>query len=188
MVKRQKEEKKENSLIRNFLIKVLISLLLFLSFLIGIKKDKNFKNIIYEHIYNNNISFAKLSTMYNNAFGSIFPIKTPTDEIVMVFDDKLNYKSINTYKNGFILNLNNNLVPNIVNGMIVFIGNKDDYGKTVIVETEDKTQIWYSNLDITNLMIYDYIKKGDIVGEARDNKLIMVFQKDGEYLDYKEFI
>ena len=188
MAKRQEKEKKENNLIRDFIIKILISLIMFLSFLIGIKQDKNFKNIIYDNVYNNNISFAKLSSIYNNVFGSIFPLKTATEETVMVFDDKLDYKSINTYKNGFILSLNRNLVPNMFNGMIVFIGDKEDYGKTVIVETEDKTQIWYSNLEETNLVIYDYIKKGDFIGEAKDNKLIMVFQKDGEYLDYKDFI
>ena len=34
----------------------------------------------------------------------------------------------------------------------------------------------------------DYVEKGKLLGEAQDEKLYLVFQKDGSYLNYKEYI
>jgi len=36
--------------------------------------------------------------------------------------------------------------------------------------------------------MYDYLKAGDIVGETLDDKLYIVFMKDGKVLDYKDYI
>ena len=36
--------------------------------------------------------------------------------------------------------------------------------------------------------MYDYLKKGSIIGEALDDKLVLVFTKDGKNLDYKKYI
>ena len=184
----KKEEKKESKIVRNTLIKILISLILFLSFLIGIKQSENFKTKIYENVYEKSMFFAGINSWYNKTFGSILPVKNVFDNDVMVFDEKPDYKAINKYKDGFLLELDNNLVPIIKDGIIIYIGEKEGYGKTVIVESDDKTNIWYSNMNFNNVNLYDYVKKNDYVGEAIDNKLILVFQRNGDYLDYKEFI
>ena len=67
------------------------------------------------------------------------------------------------------------------------IGEKE-YGNTVIVQDDTGLEIWYSNINIGNITIYDYVKKGDYLGEAIDNKLIMIFKKDGEVEDYNKYI
>ncbi len=185
---RKCEEKKENKIVKNYLIKILISLILFLSFLIGIKKSDQFKKDIYASVYNKSMFFAGINKWYNETFGSILPVSNVFESDVMVFDDKLSYKSINKYKDGYLLELNNSVVPFIKDGIVVYIGNKEGYGKTIVVQSDDKTEIWYSNINYNNIDIYDYVKKNDYVGEAIDNNLILVFQRNGDYLDYKEFI
>ena len=45
-----------------------------------------------------------------------------------------------------------------------------------------------SNIDLLNYKLYDYVEKGELIGETINKNLILQFQKNGEYLDYKEII
>ena len=47
---------------------------------------------------------------------------------------------------------------------------------------------YYANINAMNLKLYDYIEKGTLLGETKDNKLYLVFSKNGEYLNYKDYI
>ena len=71
--------------------------------------------------------------------------------------------------------------------MVVFIGDKENYGKTVIIESLEGIDYWYCNIHNTSLKLYDYVEKGTLVGEVQ-NDLYMVFSKDGNYLNYEEYI
>ena len=48
--------------------------------------------------------------------------------------------------------------------------------------------MWYGNLQNINVELYDYVEKGKLLGEAKGTNLYLVYQKDGEYVDYKEYI
>lgn len=182
----KKKKKNESSILKKLLYKSIICMILFLLFLICNKKYQTFNNLFYDKIYNNNISFAKINNWYKSHFGSILPIKKVDD--VLVFNESITYDSKEDYLDGVVLNVSDNyLVPVINDGIIVFIGEKE-YGNTVIVQDDTGLEIWYSNINIGNITIYDYVKKGDYLGEVKDNKLIMVFKKDGEVEDYNKYI
>ena len=183
----KKYKKKENNKIKIFLIKVMVCIMLFLLFLICNKKINNFDSIIYENVYSKNFSFAKFNSWYEKTFGNIFPIKKIED--IQVFNESFVYKSKKEYLDGVELEVDNNyLVPSIKNGIVVFIGEKENYGYTIILEDEDGLDIWYSNVKVMNLKMYDYVNKGDYIGEVKNNKLIMVFKKDGKKDDYQKYI
>ena len=108
---------------------------------------------------------------------------------VLVFNESLSYKSKDRYLDGVILTVDDNyIVPSISDGIIIFIGEKDGYGKTIIVEDDTGLDIWYSNINVLNISLYEYVKKGDYLGEAIDNSLIMSFQKKGIIEDYNKYI
>ena len=71
--------------------------------------------------------------------------------------------------------------------MVVFIGNKEGYGNTVIIEDLDGVYNWYGNIDNTSLKLYDYVDKGTLVGEV-NNTLYLVFSKGDKYLNYEEYL
>ena len=71
--------------------------------------------------------------------------------------------------------------------MVVFIGNKENYNNTVIIEDLNGVYIWYGNINTTSLKLYDYVEKGSYIGEASNN-LYMVFSKDNKYLSYEEYL
>ena len=81
----------------------------------------------------------------------------------------------------------NYLVPTLDEGMVVFIGEKENYGNTIIIENLEGINFWYANINNTSLKLYDYVEKGTFVGEVNKN-LYMVFSKDGNYLNYEEYI
>ena len=80
------------------------------------------------------------------------------------------------------------MIPIIKSGIVVFTGEKEGYGNTVVVQQGDGVEVWYANIKEIKVSMYDYLKAGDILGEADGSKLYLVFTKEGEILDYKKYI
>ncbi len=53
-------------------------------------------------------------------------------------------------------------------GIVRFIGEKDGFGSTVIIQHSDKSESWYGNLHSIEAELYQFIDKGAIVGTASD--------------------
>ncbi len=184
-------EKKRNVFsIYRYLCKVLFVVFLTLLVLIFMKKDPQFKTDFYKFVYNSHFSFATFNDVYEKYMGNPLPFK---DLLVQgtepVFNEQLVYKETNIYKDGVELKVDKNyMVPALDSGIVVFIGDKDDYKNTVIVQQANGIDVWYSNVSVDNLKLYDYIEKGSLIGEVKTDSLYMVFKKDGKVLDYKDYI
>ena len=180
--------RKHNKFLYRCITKVLICLIIFVSLLIVIKVNPSLKEKIYKVIYEDHFSFSYVNNLYKKYFGNVLPFENiaPTEE---VFNEKIVYNEISLYKDGALLDVSDNyLVPVIESGIVVFIGEKENYGNTVIVQQINGIDVWYGNVVINDIKIYDYIEKGTLLGEVLDNKLYLVFQKEGKYLDYKEYL
>ena len=170
--------------------KALLVVFLTLLVLIFIKKDPQFKTDFYKFVYNSHFSFAIFNDVYEKYMGNPLPFK---DLLVQgtepVFNEQLVYKETNIYKDGVELKVDKNyMVPALDSGIVVFIGDKEDYKDTVIVQQANGIDVWYSNVSADNLKLYDYIEKGNLIGEVKTDSLYMVFKKDGKVLDYKDYI
>lgn len=165
-----------------FLFKLLIVTIITLLCLIGIKKSNNIKEIIYNNVYDKNISFANINKYYKKYFGSLDIFKENTKP---VFNEKLEYTK-KEEKDG-VLKLfvkDNYLIPNLESGLVTFIGKKDGYGKVVIVEDINGINTWYGNLNNINVKLYDYIEKGSLIGDC-DNYLYLIHKKDNKIVNYE---
>lgn len=169
--------------------KILICLIIFITLLIVVKVNPELKDKIYNVVYDNHFSFTYVNNLYKKYFGNILPFDNIVPKEEPVFNEKLTYDEASLYKDGVILSVRNNyLVPVIESGIVVFIGEKESYGDTIIVQQIDGIDTWYSNVSLGDIKIYDYVEKGTLLGEVIDNKLYLVFQKEGKYLDYKDYI
>ena len=186
---KKNSKKNDKSLVYKFFIRLFVCIIIILGTLIFLKIDKNGKQIVYKYLYENNISMASLNRWYKNHFGDITPFEDLVkDKTKLVFNDKLSYKSTSVYKDGVKVNVDNNyLVPSLESGIVVFVGNKDDYGKTVIVEQTDGVSVWYGNIENVNVSLYDYISKGEYIGEV-NKSFYMVLEKNGKYLKFDDYI
>ena len=169
--------------------KLLLSIIILLLGMIYTKKNPEMKKIIKEKMYEKSISFIQIKNNYQKYFGSIFLLPKSEKSVEPVFQEQIKYEKKKKYKNGVEIEVSTHYqVPALETGIIVFTGNKEEYGKTIIVEQIDGVDTYYSNIELKDKKIYDYIEKGEIIGEAIQNKIYFAFQKDGKFLDYEKFI
>ena len=173
--------------IKSLIYKILVTVVIVIFGSLISLKNETIKANIYENIYNNTLNLAKIKSIYTTYLGNVIPFK----KIIQnkdVFNENISYKDINKFNNGFSLKLDNNYaIPIIKDGIVIFVGNKEEYNKCVIIEDEDGNDIIYGNLDKINIKLYDYVKKGDILGQAYNDTLYLTFKNGEKYLDYKEF-
>lgn len=186
-----RNNKKEKSNIKKYLkkliIRISIVIIIFLSLAITCNYSERFKTNITKYLFTESISFTKIKKIYNKYLGGILPLKKEVNT-EKVFNEELNYSNLSVYYDGIKLIVSEGyLVPSIKEGMVVFIGDKENYGNTIIIEDLEGTYIWYGNITSTSLKLYDYIEKGSYIGEV-NKELYMVFNRDNKYLNYEEYI
>ena len=124
---------------------------------------------------------------------------TPNDEdkkkigefknnIIKVYRDSI-FLNVEKYLNGVSLDVGKNYNINaLCGGIIVYIGDKENLGKTVIIQGTDGIDYWYSNITNLSVKLYDYIPKGTLIGESSNENIYLTFVKNGEYINYENFI
>ena len=165
--------------------KLLITVIITLVCLIFIKKDFKFKTTFYKKVYEDSFDFGYINSLYKQYLGKILPLNLFEEE-KQVFSEELIIDNKEQYKDGVKLTTKTNLIPSLKEGLITFIGKKEEYGNTIIVSGSDGIDIWYSNMNSINVKLYDYIEKGFLLGES--NNLVLVYKKDGEVLNYNDYI
>ena len=175
--------------VKLFINQSLITTIITLMILIGIKQQPSLKEYIKKKVYEENIDFMKIKEEYNTLFGDFIPTKNLVKNTKPVFKEKLSYTNLKKDKNGVRLTVEDNyLVPSIQEGIVVFVGEKDEYGKCIVIEQTDGVDAIYGNLKDINVNIYDYIDQGKLLGATNSNELYLEFQKEGKPVEYKKYI
>ena len=181
------DKEKKNSRFMKFVNKTLTAIFLGLVLLIVMEYSPKFKTFMQNDVFNKNFSFGFIGNIYERYFGGVLPKNN--NNTIKVFDEKLVYKNKESYKDGYKLEVDDNyLVPVIESGVVVFIGNKDDYGRSIVIEGEDGSTITYGNIKNSDIKLYDYINKGKYLGEVSDNTLYILLAKGGKYLDIETYL
>ena len=186
----EKKNKTDTNFFYKFGLKILTIILLTIITLIVLKKYPKLKDKFYEEIYEKNISFASINHLYKNFFGNPIPFSDYFEsKIKPVFHEKLTYYKSEDYLDGVKLIVDKNyLIPSLESGMVIFIGDKDNYPNTVIIEQVNGINVWYSNIENINVNLYDYIDKGTLIGSTISDELYLVYKKDGKILDYNDYL
>ncbi len=169
--------------IKSLFIRVLVSIILFLGISIFVNySDKNLL-LFKKNFYDRTLSFSKFTKVYNKYFGQVLP----KAEEMQVNKNELSYTDAIKYEEGALLNDVTSVTP-FKSGIVVFIGEKDKYNNTIIIQGMDGIDYWYGNVNDVSIKLYDYIESNNIIANAKDNKLYVVFKKNGEVLNFEEFI
>ena len=175
--------------LRSLILRSLSVIVIFLLLAIISKSNKQYKDIIVNNLYEKNISFTKIKNIYTKYLGGIVPLEKVVTEITPVFNEQLEYTNKSIFYDGVKLEVTNKyLVPTIEEGMVVYIGEKENYGNVVIIEGIDGIDIWYGNMESTTVELYDYVEKNTYLGQTKDNYLYIAYSKDGKFLNYKEYL
>lgn len=188
-----KNEKKKPSYLKSLFfktfIKSLVVVILFLGSLIYIKQSDSNKEKFKNIVYNNNLSFAKIYSAYKKYLGDIVPFKnTFKDSTKIVSGDAISYSQITKDENGFLLSVSKDYIVNsIYAGIVIKTENSDKYKNIITIQDKNGLNISYGNLNEVSVKIYDYVEKGELLGNC-DDKLYLIFEKDGKYLSYEEYL
>ncbi len=177
---------KENKYISNLFTRTLTSIILVL--LCAIFVNISDQNLLFfkDHFFNNTLAFSKINEFYKTYFGNIVPENIVTT--LPVGNTLKDYINIEEEENAYKVSLTGNTMHFLQSGIVVFIGEKENLGKTIIIQGIDGVDIWYSNLSNLNVTMYDYVEKDTIVGEFNENTAILTFMENGKYRGYEDYL
>ena len=148
--------------------------------------DEN-KVLYQKYVLEDSLEFMKINELYEKFFGGV-DVRTSKSDDEVVFGS-ITYTNIEPFLNGVKLTVGlNEVVHVITSGIVVFIGEKDDLGNTIIIQGNDGVDLWYSNVTDTDIKVYDYVEAGSILGTSNGEDIYLTIQKDGEFMSYEEYM
>ena len=175
--KSSKKDKKVNkSIIKVVLVLVIISVVLF-------NKNETVKSYVKDNVLKTNFSFAKINNLYDKYVTSVFK---NNEEIVPVINESI-VNEYEAYKDGVKVTNDSEEVHNLGGGIVIYIGEIEDYGNAVTIEQSNGIDVTYAGLDTIDVKMYSYVSEGKILGNKNES-YYLTFKKNGEYQDYKEYI
>lgn len=172
--------------IRFLLCTILTGITIFL-----LKGNSNWKTLFYQYVFDTHFKFSTINELYQKQFGTPIPffdelMKEPTET---VFQEGFTYQNQEPFLDGVQLTLKEDqFIPSLESGIVVFIGEKEGYGNTMIIQQANGIDCWYGNVEDLSVSLYDYVEKDSLLGKASKNTLYLVFKKDGEVLDYQSYL
>ena len=186
---KKNNEEKFIKYLRSLIIRSMSVILIFFILAILSKSNKQYKDYIISNIYEKNISFPQIKKFYQKYLGGIEPLEKVVNNNQPVFHEELEYLDSSVYHDGVQLKVSKNyLVPIQSEGMVIYIGEKEHYGNTVIIEGTNGIDIWYGNMENISVKLYDYVEKGKYLGTTKDNILYLAYQKNGQFVNYQEYL
>lgn len=173
--------------IKGLISRTLIAVIFVLGSIIFTNISAKNKELFQKYVLEDSLEFTKINELYQSLFGSVDITKKDNDSEV-VFGN-ITYTNIEPFKNGSKLTIGMNEVVNVItSGIVVFIGEKDDLGNTIIIQGNDGVDIWYSNITDTDIKVYDYLESGNILGTSNSDDIYITISKDGEFMSYEEYM
>lgn len=177
---KNKKDSKANNLFKKILSK-LFTIVIFTMIVITLSNmSPKFKSFIVDKVLNSTIDFSfvnKLSNKVTNVF------KTSNNTLPVVKEEN-NRKE--RYKDGIKYIVNKGASVNIKDsGIVTYIGNKDGYNNTVIIQQSNGYYAWYGNIK-EEVKLYDYIESGSKIGETLTNEYYYVLLKDNKPVNLNE--
>jgi len=172
-----------------FLItRILLSIIIVISTCIYIKLDeKNILNI-EKYLFNDSLQFTKINSWYQDKVGTLIPSVSDNSSVVSSISDITKNEYVE-YLDGVKINIQKNSPVSVLNGgIVVFVGEKENYGNTVILQGNDGIDYWYGGLSDISINLYDYIEKDTLIGVSNNDYIYLVLQKNGEYIKYEEIL
>lgn len=160
-----------------FMFKVLLSAILVLVVAISFKMPSPQLESVRQAVHtvmNTEFQFATISKWYENTFGkplALFPEQKDPSETEMAEGYAVPATGVilenfdATDNNGVVIQtVQGASVDSIQDGTVIFAGEKEDFGNTVIIQHADNTETWYGQLGEIHVKVYDNVKAGEKIG------------------------
>lgn len=179
--------KKDSNKISKLFTKILLSIILVLGCTIYVKLSPDNMAWFKENIFESNLTFTKINNWYHEVFGNVLPSVTEQQDLTA--SSNIQNVSREPYLDGYKMSsTKNSPVTSIQSGLLVFMGEKEGYGNTFIIQGVDGVDVWYGGITDTDFKLYDYVEKDSILGNTTEDYYYLVFKEDNEFLTYEDYI
>jgi stage IV sporulation protein FA len=194
----------ERSISSGFLMRILGAICLFL--LVGVlfksqaSELDGVRNFV-KQTFENEFQFTQVSAWYEEQFGKPLALLPAIDDPKEA-DENINVKAVYALPatvtqsfedngKGILLETGSNSDVVAVNaGQVTYIGEKENLGKTIIIQHSDGSETWYGMLESINkdVKIYDVVEKGASIGkvsksEENTGQFYFAVKKDDSFID-----
>jgi len=152
-------------IIKKSILKCLWSIVFVLIGMILSKNNDSMKEMIKKRVYETSFPVMDIRKIYQKYFSTI---EYPTTQPV--------FHNINKSLK------ENDTIYAVESGIVIGLDNDK-----IILEQVDGVVATYSSIENSQLKIYDYLEKGEKIGEAKENSNIS-FSKEGEPYEYQKNI
>ena len=166
----------------------LISIVLIMSLLLINKFNSNFLSNFKNTIFNRSFNFVKINSLSKKFLGKEFIYSQKKSGSIGVMNEDLISGESHKYYDGEKYIVSSNLpIGTVESGVVIFVGDKQHFKNTVIIQGTDNYNIWYGNLKDVSVNLYEYVEKNSLIGLADGNEVYMLIEKDNNYYSYEDY-
>lgn len=177
---KNKKDLKGNKVFKKILSKLFTIVIFTMLVIILSNYSPKFKNFIINKVLNNTIDFSIVNKITNH----VTDVFKTDENIKEVF--KENNQTSEKYKDGVKYSVNKDEDIYVKDsGIVTYIGDKDGYNNTIIIQQSNGYYAWYGNIK-ENIKLYDYVEKNTVIGKSISNEYYYVLLKDNEPINIDE--
>lgn len=178
---------------RNYAFNLMSRILIIIIFLLGIlilnKFNKPLVLKFKNNLFNKSFNFIKVNKISQKFLGKDVFYYHDNGDITEVLSNSFSSNEKEIYYDAEKLYVSDNLpIGSISSGVVVYEGNKDNYGNTIIIQGMDGFNIWYANIKDISPGLYDYVEKNNLIGAADGDYIYLIIEKNNKYYTYDEYI
>ena len=179
--KESNKDKKIVLLIKRIISKLFTVVIFSMIIIIISNYSLEFRNFLINDVLNNTLDFSKFNRFMNKVTSVYKTNDDNTKEVSSIIE--LNKEK---YLDGikYFINENEDIIVKD-SGIVTYIGNKEGYNNTVIIQQSNGYYAWYGNIK-ESIKIYDYVEKGTVIGKA-SNEYYYVLLKDDKPINSDEY-
>lgn len=175
--KNNKKETSGKSIFKTFMGKLFTIVIFTMLVVIISNYSPKFRDFVTNKVLNSTIDFSFINKFMNKTT-DVFK----NNDTRKVFKEETKHEK---YKDGikYIVGESENIYLKD-SGIVTFIGNKDGYNNTIIIQQSNGYYAWYGNVK-ESVKLYDYIESGEVIGTA-DSEYYYVLLKDNKPINIDE--
>ena len=167
-----KPSSEKKSVLKTLLNKLFTIIIFCMLVVIISNHSPKFKSFIVDKVLNSTMDFSfvnklinKTTSVFENKSNNTVPVSKEITESVK-------------YKDGikYIISENEKILVKD-SGIVTFIGEKEGYKNTIIVQQSNGYYAWYGNVK-ESIKLYDYVEKGTEIGTASDEYYYVLLKDD----------
>ncbi len=178
--KNSKECKTKKNYLKVFLGKLFTIIIFSMTIIIISNLSSDFRNFIINDVLNSTFDFSSFNKFVNkttNVFKNNETMNVSSEVVVSNTEEYLDGVK-------YILKETEKVYVKD-SGIVTFIGKKEGYNNTIVIQQSNGYYAWYGNIDKESIKLYDYVEKGSVLGTESD-EYYYVLLKDDKPIDINE--